>query len=845
MGSNILDTLNIDTAIDSSHPSSMLAQQRSLVRYVRSLTGRPPWSATPEHWLTAMAALVREQIAECWPSGAQNAQPTGAKHVYYLSMEFLPGRLLMSALQNLGLYESCRRTLAEYGLDLDVVAEFESEPALGNGGLGRLAACLLDSMANLGLPAVGYGIRYDCGLFTQRIEDGWQIERPDPWLDHGNPWEIPRRDLLYSVKYRGHVTDLGTGARHRREWTETDEILATAYDMPVPGYQSQRLNMLRLWSPQAAHELDLRSFNDGDYGGAFLRKNAIESLSQVLYPSDATLAGRELRFKQEYFFVSATIQDILRRFERSRRSFDQLPDNVVIQINDTHPCLAIAELMRLLVDKHHLDWERAWHITRHSFAYTNHTLMPEALEVWPVRFFETLLPRHLQIIYEINDWFLHGVGRRRPGDSALLRRVSLVNEEGERCIRMAHLAVVGSRRVNGVSKIHTSLMKRRTFADFDALFPGRIVNVTNGITFRRWLHQANPELVTLIRSRLGDRWLTEPDDLAALARHAEDPAFRTPFQAIKRQNKTQLTEMIARESGIALDVDSLFDIQIKRIHEYKRQLLKLLHVVALYERLRKGALFTVIPRTVIFAGKAAPGYFMAKLIVKLIHNVASLVNNAPEVQGRLKVVFITDYSVSKAQTIVPAADLSEQISTAGFEASGTGNMKLALNGALTVGTLDGANIEIRDSVGEENFFAFGADISEVARLHAEGYNSWHFYHENADLKSALDLIASGHFSPSQPDLFRPVVDALMNGGDPYLVLADFSSYLCAQERIEALYSDPEEWTRRAIINVAGMSGFSSDQAVRRYAELVWRTEAELGEDALSDLDASQAAVAAE
>lgn len=823
----------------------MLVQQRSLVRYVRSLTGRPPWAASPEHWLTAMAALVREQIAENWPSGAQNAQLTGVKNVCYLSMEFLPGRLLTSALQNLGLYESCRRTLAEYGLDLDAVAELEPEPALGNGGLGRLAACLLDSMANLGLPAFGYGIRYDCGLFTQQIDDGWQIERPDPWLDHGNPWEIPRRDLLYSVKYGGRVTDQVSGTRLRREWTETDEVLATAYDLPVPGYQSQRLNMLRLWSPQTARELDLRSFNDGDYGGAFSRKNAIESLSQVLYPSDATLAGRELRFKQEHFFVSATIQDILRRFERSRRSFDELPDNVVIQINDTHPCLAIAELMRLLVDKHHLDWERAWHITRHSFAYTNHTLMPEALEVWPVRFFETLLPRHLQIIYEINDWFLRGVSRRRSGDNALLRRVSLVDEEGERRIRMAHLAVVGSRRVNGVSKVHTSLMKRTTFADFDALFPGRIVNVTNGVTFRRWLVQANPELVTLIRSRLGDQWLTEPDDLAALAFHAEDPAFRASFRVIKQQKKMQLTETIERECGIAVDAESLLDIQIKRIHEYKRQLLKLLHVVALYDRLRKGTSSTAIPRTVIFAGKAAPGYVMAKLIVKLIHNVASVVNNAPEVEGRLKVVFVTDYNVSKAQAIIPAADLSEQISTAGYEASGTGNMKLALNGALTVGTLDGANIEIRESVGEQNFFAFGADISEVARLRAEGYDPWHFYHDSADLKAALDLIASGHFSPSQPDLFRPVVDALLSGGDPYLVLADFSSYLCAQERIEALYSTPDEWSRRAILNIAGVAGFSSDHAIRRYAELVWRADAETGEDTVSDLDTAHAAFAAE
>ena len=798
----------------------------SLPRYVRSLTGRPPHAARPEDWLAAIAASVREHLTTQWHGTDRPVPAAGVKRVWYLSMEFLPGRVLMHALMNLGLYESCRRTVAEYGLKLDDIAELEAEPALGNGGLGRLAACLLDSMANLGLSACGYGIRYDCGLFAQRIEDGWQVERPDLWLDRGNSWEIPRRDLLYRVKFGGRVAERGGAMRPRHEWIDTDEVLATAYDLPVPGYQSQRLGTLRLWSPRTAHEFDLNSFNNGDHDGAFSRKNAIECLSQVLYPSDATPAGRELRFKQEFFFVSASVQDIIRRFRRTHDTLDRLPDELVIQINDTHPALAIAELMRLLLDEHHFDWERAWHVTRRSFAYTNHTLMPEALEVWPVRFFETWLPRHLQIIYDINERHLRNAASRRPGDDALLRRISLVDEDGARSIRMAHLAVVGSRKVNGVSKMHTSLMKETTFADFHALDPGKIVNVTNGITFRRWLHLANPDLTALICSRIGKRWLTQSDDLATLTAHAEEPAFRVAFRSIKRENKTRLADLIARECDIAVDVDSLFDVHVKRIHEYKRQVLNLLHVVALYVRLREGRSPVPIARTVIFAGKAAPGYAMAKLIVKLIHDVAKVVNGDPAVAGRLKVVFIPDYSVSRAQKIIPAADLSQQISTAGHEASGTGNMKLALNGAMTIGTLDGANIEIRDAVGAENFFTFGASAAEAAWLRAGHYDPWAHYHGDPELKGALDLIASGHFSPSRPDLFKPIVDALTRGGDPYLVLADFSAYLLCQQRVEALYGQPEEWTRRTILNVAGTGGFSSDHAVQQYLELVWKARAD-------------------
>jgi starch phosphorylase len=625
------------------------------------------------------------------------------------------------------------------------------------------------------------------------------------------------------VGFGGSVVDHGPGRVPRHKWVPQDEILAVAHDMPVLGYQSERLNILRLWSPSSFGELDLRSFNDGDHVGAFARRNAIESLSQVLYPGDASPAGRELRFKQEYFFVSASVQDILRRFQRGGRPLDRLPDEVVIQINDTHPSLAIVELMRLLVDRHHLDSEQARNLTRRSFAYTNHTLMPEALETWPLGYFETLLPRHLQLIYGINDWFLRDLARRRPSDGGLIRKMSLIDEEGERRVRMAHLAIAGSRKVNGVSRIHTDLMQRTTFADFAALYPGKIVNITNGISFRRWLLDANPELVELIRSRIGDAWLKEPDRLASLAPHADDPAFRAAFRAVKHRNKLRLAELIAQDCGITVDATSLFDVHIKRIHEYKRQLLKLLHVVALYERLRQHPDARCVARTVVLAGKAAPNYVMAKLILKLIHQVAQRVNSDPVVAGRLRMAFIPDYGVRKAQIIIPAAELSEQISTAGREASGTGNMKLALNGALTIGTLDGANIEIRETVGAENFFAFGATIEAAAKLRADGYDPRRYYQGDPEIRAALDLVASGHFSPSAPDLFKPVVDALTSGGDPYLVLADFASYLRCQERVEAEYADAEQWTRRAILNTAGVAKFSSDQAVRRYAELVWNT----------------------
>jgi glycogen phosphorylase len=804
---------------DNKNVLAMTEESLSLLRHLRSATGRSERLATSRDWLIALAMLVREQLTEHSISTMDDAGSYAGRRVCYLSMEFLPGRIILYTLKKLGLDEVSRRTMLRFGFDLDQVAELEVEPALGNGGLGRLAACLLDSMANLDVPAIGYGIRYDSGLFDQRIEDGWQVERPEHWLERGHPWQIPRRDLQYSVRFGGRVADEpGVG----RRWSADEEVVATAYDMPVPGYPAQRLNMLRLWSARVKDDLDLQSFNRGDHEGAFARRNAVAKLSEVLYPSESTPAGRELRFRQEYFFVSASIQDIFRRFLRRNRPLEQFPDELVIHINDTHPSMAIAELMRLLIDEHGLDFDGAWNITYRSFAYTNHTLMPEALEKWPVRFFEKLLPRHLEIIYQINDRFLRQVAARRPDDADILRRMSLVDEDGERHIRMAHLALVASRRVNGVSKIHTALLKQNTFVDFDALYPDKIVNVTNGITFRRWLHDANPRLTALISSRIGERWLTEHHAIAEVVPFADDPDFRAAFRALRSENKRQLADLVARECGVAISDDSLFDVHVKRIHEYKRQILKTLHVIALYARIRRNPSANPVSRTVIFAGKAAPGYGMAKLIIKLINDVAAVVNSDPLAHDRLRLVFIPNYNVSHAQCIIPAADLSEQISTAGFEASGTGNMKLTLNGALTIGTLDGANAEIREAVGAENFFTFGATVEEVANLRACGYDSRATAAADAELTGVLDLIASGYFSPDQPDRFQPIIESLVAGGDHFLVLKDFRSYVDCQEQVESLYQDPEEWARRAILNIAQAGIFSSDVAVRNYMRLSWQ-----------------------
>lgn len=790
------------------------------------LMGKDPITATARDWFHATAYTVRDRLIQRWMDTMRSYYRSDTKRVYYLSMEFLTGRLLSNSLLNLGLYDQYRDVLSSMELDLDDLREFEPDAALGNGGLGRLAACLLDSMATLSLPGYGYGIRYQFGMFRQSIEHGAQVEHPDTWLQNGNPWEFDRPEVLFPVKFGGRVVRFtDERGRERWDWVDTEDVMAMAYDTPVPGYGTSTVNNMRLWSAKSSRDFNLHYFNEGNYIKAVERKTESENLSKVLYPSDNTTQGRELRLKQQYFCVSATLQDILRRFLTHHSNLDELPDRIAIQLNDTHPSIAIAELMRVLLDQHGLEWDRAWDLTRRTFAYTNHTLMPEALETWPVRLLEQLLPRHLQIVYEINQRFLEEVARAHPGDLDLRRRVSIVDEADGRRLRMAHLAIVGSHRVNGVSQIHTDLMKSTIFADFNRVAPGRIINITNGVTPRRWLHQANPELSALLTDSIGDGWLTDLSELRQLAPLSEDPAFVRRFSRVKLANKVRLAAYVLTESGLSIDPASMFDVQIKRMHEYKRQLLNVLHVVTRYNAIRDGRDEALqVPRTVIFSGKAAPGYAMAKLIIRLIHGVADVVNHDPAVGDRLKVVFVPNYSVSSAERIIPAADLSEQISTAGTEASGTGNMKLSLNGALTIGTLDGANVEMRQEVGADNFFIFGMTTDEVAESRAGGYRPMEAYESNPLLRQALDMIATGYFAPDEPDRFRPIVDSLLSGGDHYRLLADYTSYVACQAHVDAVYARPQEWARRAVLNVAGMGRFSSDRTVQQYADLVWHVK---------------------
>ncbi len=790
-------------------------------RLIYSL-GKDPITATHRDWFLTTADAVRERLIERWMETMRSYYESDVKRVYYLSMEFLIGRLLSNSLMNMGFYEECREALEDLDLDINRIKELEGDAGLGNGGLGRLAACFLDSMATLSLPGYGYGIRYEYGMFYQKIENGAQVEHPDNWLRYGNPWEFPRPEVIFPVKFGGRVVQFkdDQGLCHFH-WVDTEDVMAMAYDTPVPGYDTNTVNNMRLWSAKASRDFNLKYFNEGNYIKAVEDKNESENLSKVLYPDDTTQMGRELRLKQQYFFVCASLEDILRRFTKFHHSFDELPDRVAIQLNDTHPSIAIPELMRILLDVHHLDWNRAWDITQRTFSYTNHTLMPEALETWPVSLFESVLPRHLQIIYEINRRFLDEVHHRYPGDTDLLRRMSIVDEDRGKRLRMAHLAIVGSHTVNGVAQIHTELMKQTIFSDFERFFPGKIINITNGITPRRWLCQANPDLSALIASRIGTGWRNNLAELKKLVPLAEDAGFRKQFRSVKCKNKERLAEVIKTRLKLSVDTESLFDVQIKRIHEYKRQLLNVLHIVTRYNRIREGRSAEMVPRTFIFAGKAAPGYAMAKLIIRLIHSVGSIVNNDPAVGGMIKVAFLADYNVSNAEKIIPACDLSEQISTAGTEASGTGNMKLALNGALTIGTLDGANIEIREEVGDDNIFIFGLNADEVSALQADGYDPWYFYNSNAELKQTLDMIANGYFSPDDQNRFRPIFDALTSFGDHFLLLADYASYIACQERVDALYRNPDEWTKRGIMNVANMGHFSSDRTIREYTEKVW------------------------
>jgi len=796
-----------------------------LDRLTRSL-GKHPDTATQRDIYDALSLAVREELASRWLATQQRVARAGVKRVCYLSVEFLLGRTLVNGLSSLdgSLVQEARDVLAELGFDLDRVAEEEIDPGLGNGGLGRLAACFLDSLATLQYPAVGYGIRYDYGIFTQAIdEDGRQREIASSWLRQHNPWEIPRDDARYVIRFGGRcVASHDAGGRTRYRWVETSNIWAAGYDLLIPGNRSPTVNHLRLWAGRAIAPFDVVLFNAGRHAEASAADVEAKNVSRILYPDDTTPQGKELRFKQQYFFVSASLQDLLAQHLAEGRSLDALPEAVSIQLNDTHPALAIPELLRLLVDEHELDWEHAWDITRRTFSYTNHTLLPEALETWPVEYFERILPRHLQIIYLVNRALLDEVSARTPGDHDRRQRMSLIDEAHGRHVRMAHLAVVASHTVNGVAKLHSELMKKTIFADFAGQFPDRFTNVTNGIAVRRWLKQSNPGLSALLTERLGHGWENDLEELERLRDAADDGQFCMRFARIKADNKRRLAETIQRRIGVEVDPASLFDVQVKRIHEYKRQLLNLLYVVTRYNRIRANPSGDFVPRTVVFAGKAAPGYTMAKAIIKLINNVAQVVNVDRAVAGRLKVAFLPDYDVSLAQQIMPAADLSQQISTAGMEASGTGNMKLSLNGALTIGTLDGANIEIREQVGPDNIFIFGLTAAEVAERRRHGYSPSAFVSANPELAATLELIDSGHFTPGNLADGKPVVDRVLSEGEPFFVLADFDAYCAAQDRVDALYRDHGAWTRKAVLNTVGMGIFSSDRSIREYAERIWR-----------------------
>jgi len=789
-----------------------------LDRLTRSL-GKHPDTATQRDVYDALSLAVREELAARWLATQRRVSQAGVKRVCYLSVEYLLGRSLINGLSSLDgeLVQEARETLRELGFELDKVAQEEIDPGLGNGGLGRLAACFLDSLAATQYPAVGYGIRYDYGIFTQAIdEDGRQRESASSWLRQRNPWEIQRGDARYLVRFGGRcVAAQDAQGRTRYRWVDTRNIWAVGFDQFIPGNRSPTVNHLRLWAGRAIAPFDVEAFNAGRHADASIEDVEAKNVSRILYPDDTTPQGKELRFKQQYFFVSASLQDMLAQHLAEDRPLESLPGAWAIQLNDTHPALAIPELIRLLVDEHEMEWDRAWDITRGVFSYTNHTLLPEALEVWPVAFFERVLPRHLQIIYLINRGLLDEVSARHPHDHERRSRMSLIDEGHGRQVRMAHLAVVASHTVNGVAKLHSELMKQTIFADFAELYPDRFTNVTNGIAVRRWLKQSNPGLSALLTERLGHAWENDLEELERLRWAAEDPEFCA-------ENKQRLADVIQRRVGVELDPASLFDVQVKRIHEYKRQLLNLLYVVTRYNRIRANPQADWVPRTVVFAGKAAPGYVMAKAIIKLINNVARVVNADKAIGARLKVVFLPDYDVSLAQHIMPAADLSEQISTAGMEASGTGNMKLSLNGALTIGTLDGANIEIREQVGADNIFIFGLTADEVAAQRHRGYSPSEFVAANPELRATLDMIDAGFFTPGNVFDGKPIVDRVLSEGEPFFVLADFAAYAAAQDAVDALYRRPDEWQRKAVLNTLSMGVFSSDRSIREYAQRIWR-----------------------
>ena len=795
-------------------------------RHLVSTLARHAGSATPRDWWVATVLALRDTIHErlIRTQGVHNAR--NVRRVYYLSLEYLMGRMFGNNLLATGLLDTARNALAELGQDFDCIRDSEVDMGLGNGGLGRLAACFMDSLATLDYPALGYGIYYEFGLFRQAFRHGHQEEHPDSWTLFGDPWEVVRPEYTQEVRLYGRVeNEFDDRGNYRPRWVDTRTVLGVPHDIPIAGYGTGTVNLLRLWASKATEDFDLAAFNSGGYVEAVREKAVGETISKVLYPNDKTENGKELRLVQQYFFVACSLRDILRRHRRNpANSWDNFADKVTVQLNDTHPAIAVAELMRILVDEERMDWDRAWGIATRAFAYTNHTLLPEALEKWGVALFERVLPRHLQVIYEINERLMQVVEARWPGDDAKKRVCSLIEENGGKSVRMANLAVVGSHAVNGVAALHTALLRRQLFPEFDALYPGRFRNKTNGITPRRWLLKCNPRLAALVTARLGDGWARDISLLRGLEPLAADRAFRAEFMAIKRANKADLAAVIQAECGVTVSPDALFDVQIKRLHEYKRQHLNLLHILALYRRLLQHPGLDIVPRVFVFAAKAAPGYDLAKNIIRAINLVGERINADTRIQGKLKVAFLPNYRVSLAERIIPAADLSEQISTAGKEASGTGNMKLSLNGALTIGTLDGANVEIQEEVGRENIFIFGLTVDEVEALRARGYNPWDIYHRDEELRAVIDWLGSDFFSPGEHGAFSHLHDSLLRGGDPYMVLADFRAYCECQARVDAAFRDRDAWARMAIINTARMGKFSSDRTIREYAEDIWRLE---------------------
>jgi starch phosphorylase len=807
---------------DARRGTSVEAIKQSMLDHLNFAQIRVPAMATRNDWYVALAYAARDRMFDRWFHVMQSLEDPEVKFVSYLSAEFLVGPHLANALINLGIYENTQKAVAQLGLTLEDLIAQEEEPGLGNGGLGRLAACYMDSLASLSVPAVGYGIRYEFGIFDQEIRDGWQVEKTDKWLRLGNPWEIHRPEIAHYVNAGGHTESYHDDkGRFRVRWIPNRVIKGVAYDTPIPGFQNDSINILRLWKSEAVESFDFQAFNIGNYYKAVDEKIVSETISKVLYPNDEPEIGKTLRLAQQHFFVSCSLQDMIRIHLITGNSLDTFHESFAIQLNDTHPSIAVAELMRLLVDEHVMEWKTAWDITRKSLAYTNHTLLPEALEKWPLPFFKNLLPRHLEIIYEINHQFLEGLRSRYPGDDGLVARLSIIEEGGEKHIRMAQLACVGSIKINGVAALHTQLLSRTVLKDFYDIHPDRFVNVTNGVTPRRWIVLANPNLTWILSSAIGDRWICHfEDEIRKIEPLADDPSFRTKWWEVKLANKIDLAHFIQERTGIVINPESLFDIQVKRIHEYKRQHLNVLHIITLYNRIKQNPGAEITPRTFIFGGKAAPGYAMAKLIIKLINSVAEVVNNDPDVAGRLKVVFFPDFNVKNGQKIYPAADLSEQISTAGKEASGTGNMKFSMNGALTIGTLDGANVEIREEVGAENFFLFGLTADEVNDLKGCGYNPRQYYQGNDHLREAIDQIYTGHFSRECRALFAPLIDNLLYH-DPYMLFADYLGYIDCQDQVASAYRDHEKWTRMSILNVARMGKFSSDRSIREYCKNIW------------------------